>query len=342
MMSVMDVWFGPLAAAMAAMLWAIATALFERAGRCISARVLNMTKGLIGSVLLGTTLAVLGTAPPDRMPLVVLLIVSGIIGLGLGDTAFFMALRCIGLRHVLLLQLLAPIFTGLIAAVWLDEVLPTVAWLGIAVTLGGLGWVISERGSGAAAHAGKGEWTRGVIFGLVAALSQSVGAVISRDVMVDPNVDALWAALIRLLSGALVLAPIIVIWRGSQPPRRADTKQIAEENTEMDCARPLRFFAPLRLIRNTVQRLGLGIVVAVLVATVLGTCIAVSLQQAAFKYTEAATAQTLLSLTPLFALPIAALRGERITARSVIGALIATAGVALFLFADKLIAAPGG
>lgn len=325
-MHTMETWYGPAAAATAAMLWAIASALFEHAGHKISARVLNMTKGLIASVLLGVTLAVLGIAPPTQWSAVGWLILSGVIGLGLGDTAFFISLRCIGLRQVLLLQLLAPIFTGLIAIVWPGEILPAMAWAGIAVTLGGLGWVIRERRSQPLHRGGRGDRARGLIFGLIAALSQSVGAVISRQVMLDPQVAPMWTALIRLLSGALVLVPIILIWRGNntEPQRHKKTKKIAGENAKMISTSP-------RFIANAVHRLGARTIGAVLLATVLGTYFAVWLQQVSFKYTEAAAAQTLLSLSPLFALPVAAIRGERLTWRSIFGAVVATAGVALFL-----------
>ncbi|MDB9494872.1 EamA family transporter, partial [Spirulina subsalsa CS-330] len=60
-----------------------------------------------------------------------------------------------------------------------------------------------------------------------------------------------------------------------------------------------------------------------------GTYLAIWLQQIALKYTATGTAQTLLATSPLFVLPLAALWGETITPRSVLGVGIAIAGIAL-------------
>jgi len=42
-----------------------------------------------------------------------LLIASGIIGIGLGDTFYFGGMSKIGARNALLIEILAPIFTGI-------------------------------------------------------------------------------------------------------------------------------------------------------------------------------------------------------------------------------------
>jgi len=64
-------------------------------------------------------------------------------------------------------------------------------------------------------------------------------------------------------------------------------------------------------------------------ATFIGTDLAMWLQQVSISLAPAGIVQTLLSASPLFILPIAALQGQKITPRAVLGALLALGGVAL-------------
>jgi len=370
----MDSWIGPTAALGAAVCWAVSTALFERVGNVLPAWLLNLTKGSIASLLLGLTILVLWQAPPADARAWIWLTVSGVIGLGLGDTAYFISLRQLGHRNSLLMMLLAPIFAGLIALVVMNEVLSVASWAGIGLTLAGLGWVIAEGDSHAAdapadalaagmplevpspadapadekppvtapgeetsanANATPIGTTRasaipwlGVIFGLVAAVAQAVGAVISRDVMQAPDVTALWASLIRLMAGAAVLLPILAWQTGNRGVRlRQSISQSARavdsrSGRAPDAARA----APWK-----------ALAVYTLVATLIGTYFAIWLQQTAFKHSDTAIAQTLLSTCPLFALPIAAWRGQRVSARAILGAVVAVGGVTVFLAGDQFL-----
>ena len=68
-------------------------------------------------------------------------------------------------------------------------------------------------------------------------------------------------------------------------------------------------------------------------ATFLGTYLGIWLMNAGFLATYVGVAATLNATSPIFALPLVALAGERVSARATIGAFIAVAGVALlFLF----------
>jgi len=63
------------------------------------------------------------------------------------------------------------------------------------------------------------------------------------------------------------------------------------------------------------------------VAAFIGTYLCLWLQQMAIQGAPAGIIQTLLSTTPIFILPIAAMQGEKITWRAVIGAAISIVGV---------------
>ena len=66
----------------------------------------------------------------------------------------------------------------------------------------------------------------------------------------------------------------------------------------------------------------------------LGTYAAIWLQQLAFQYSDVGIASTLLATAPLFALPIAALHKEKLSLRSILGVVIALAGVSLIFLAQ--------
>lgn len=290
---------GEIAALSAAALWAIAALFYRRASERVPAPELNLIKGLLAILLLSTTLF-LTNAPRLEWDLraIALLGVSGIIGIGLGDTAYFEALKALGVRRTLLFGILAPPLTALMAWDLFDEVLPTWAWVGIGLTVSGVAWVITERETSGDAALSKRTLRRGIGFALAAALAQSIGALLSRIALTQTEVGALVSAILRLATGVMIM----LVWIAVQ--RRAQTDP--------------------RHLRTDRRLWGI-----IFLAVFMGTYLGVWLQQVAIQFAPVGTAQTLLSTSQLFILPLAALRGEKITARAIIGAGIAIAGVAL-------------
>lgn len=298
---------GEVAALAAAFLWAVSTVIFGQLGKQLSPLVLNLAKGTIALSLISFTLVLLQiSAAGVGVSAIALLLASGIIGIGLGDTAYFTALNHLGARRVLLMETLAPPLAALMALVFLQEALSAAAWIGILLTLGGVSWVISERVPGATVHSG--QVGRGVVFGILAALGQAAGAVLSRAALADTQVSPLWSTLLRL-SGGLVIMAGILAWPQSPGPALSWGQMKAQ-------LRPLRTKAVLG---------------GVAIAAFFGTYLAIWLQQTALKYAPTGIAQSLTSTSPLFILPIAALLGERVSLRAVLGVMIALAGVWLLI-----------
>lgn len=292
---------GELAALMAAFLWAVATVMFGRLGKLLSPFVLNWAKGSLALGLLIITLVLLQRPPTgvDTLALIILLI-SGMVGIGLGDTCYFAAINHLGPRRALLLGTLAPPLAALLAWVVLGEVMTARAWLGIGLTVLGVVWVISERvPASVEATSDPSFW--GIFWGIAAALGQAIGALLSRAVLADTPIDPWWSSLLRL-GGGLVIILALLRWRGPVLPQ----------------------IAPLRSPRL------LGVV---LVAAFLGTYLAIYLQQTALKYSATGIAQALTSTSPLFVLPLAAALGDRVSLRAVGGAVVALVGVGLLVYA---------
>ena len=288
---------GEVAALGAAFLWAIASLAYRHVGEQIPAWELNLVKGVLAAVMLALTLWASGDslAGVESRGLG-LLLASGALGIGLGDTAFFEALQELGPRRTLLLGTLAPPLAALLALVTLSETLPPGSWAGIGVTVAGVAWVVTERLPGARGTRGRN--LRGLGFGLLATLAQASGSVLSHAALTQTTVSPLWGAFLRLSAGAVVL----VVWM-------ALARQPA--------GRWLRAGQTGRLWGR------------LLFAVFAGTYLGVWLQQGALKLTAAGIAQTLLATSPLFVLPLAAWTGERVSARAVAGAVVALVGIGM-------------
>ena len=287
---------GELAALGAAFLWAMSAVVYARLGQKIPPLALNLSKGVIAIALIALTLIVQRNYLTEIDAVALgLLLLSGVLGIGLGDTFYFEALNSLGARRTLLLEALAPPLAALIALTFLQEALSLRAWAGIVLTVSGVAWVISERVPNSASKAVKP--LRGISFALLAALGQAIGAVLSRSALVDTTLSPLWCTLLRLVGGVLVLLLWIPLQR-----------------------QPRLWFKPLQS-----KKLLSMITLTALFSTYLG----ILLQQTALKYTATGIAQALISTSPLFVLPISAWMGEVVSFRALLGVLVALGGIGL-------------
>ncbi len=205
---------GGAAALIAALLWSFAAILFRKLGEDIPPVELNLLKCSLAVLAMVVTTVILREKIPSLPNSTLLLLaLSGIIGIGIGDTAYFFSLNHLGTRLALLLGVLAPPIAGLISLFFLGEVLHPIAWLGIFVTLAGVGWVILQENKGESRKPGL--W-KGIGFALLASLSQAVGAVFSRFALVSSDISALQTAIVRLLAGIAALLIIVLFFQKSR------------------------------------------------------------------------------------------------------------------------------
>ncbi|MEM8501702.1 MAG: EamA family transporter [Cyanobacteria bacterium P01_D01_bin.1] len=330
---------GEAAALLAAFLWAAASLMFGRMGRQIAPLVLNLVKGVFALAMLMLTILIqtgISEAPDLPLVAVTLLVLSGGLGIGLGDTAYFSAINTLGARKALLLETLAPPMSTVLAWVFLAERLPLSAIAGILITLLGIAWVISERVAGDPLPATK----AGLRISLLATFCQAAGAVLSRAALAETAVSPLWSSLIRLSAGLVFMAGLVIA-----RPQYLEVKASRPSVSKPSVSGPLvsepsseeyssngpssnRWRAVMVLLKS--PQLLVGVAIASFFATYLG----IWLQQTALKYTATGIAQALLATSPLFVLPIAAMLGEKITQRAVLGVAITLGGVWLLLYSS--------
>lgn len=283
----------------AAFLWACSASLLEKLAHRLSPRELNIYKGSVALVFLMGTSLLLGENFAGLTPMAMLfLLSSGVIGIGLGDTAYYAGLKDIGSRRALLLFALAPPMTALIGWLFLGEVLSIISWLGIFITVAGVTWVVTERTPAEEITHDPKRMARGILMGTLASLGQAVGLVLSRFVMNDPGISSLQSAALRLLAG--VIFTFLWVTFGHQ--------KIGIWRRETDWKKTF------------------GLLV---LAAFISTYLCLWLQQLSVKGIPAGIAQTLLSTSPIFILPISAIRGEKVSWRAILGALVSIFGVML-------------
>ena len=206
---------GELAALGAAISWTVSALFYRKAleeASPISANIIRLT--LTGSILLLLLvflgkLTVLTTLP---LELVLLASASGIIGLGLGDTLYFMSLKWIGVARAVPLTCIYPLFSVLWAVFLVGERIT------LAVVLGAVVIVLGILFLGQDSQANTTDTRKALIVGMVVALATAAVWSVSitmMDVAVkeSPDIDhALIINTIRVITVAAVLlasSPII-------------------------------------------------------------------------------------------------------------------------------------
>ncbi|MDH4158505.1 MAG: DMT family transporter, partial [candidate division Zixibacteria bacterium] len=221
-------YLGELAGLATALCWAFTSICFTEAGRRIGSFKVNKVRLLFAaSIYTVVLLSVTGRLFPADLnnQQVFWLVLSGMVGFVFGDGCLFKGLVMIGPRLTMLLHATAPIMAVLIAWVFLGEKLGLLSLVGIALTVFGVTWVITERGNSnknnsslAAGHPDSGTLLKGVLLGLGAALGQAAGLVMSKQAMVHSggSVPPMEASYIRILA-ALVTIWVISAFRGQLP-----------------------------------------------------------------------------------------------------------------------------
>lgn len=287
----------------ASAVWAAASLMFSRLGRSIGALAMNLLKCAIALVLLALTLAIWdGRIWPAQAGAwsIGILGVSGVVGLTIGDTAFFQALSRIGARRTLLLTALTPAITAVLA--WpeimgwgLGEPITGRMLLGMTLTMGGVAWVIAERNPDGDADTSEDLRTAGITWALLSALCQALANVLTKAG--GAEVSALDISIVRLVFGVGGLAIVL-----------GATSRLVET------------VEPMRQPRKAAL---------LVVATFIGTYLGIWLSMAGLRYTEfTGIASTLSSTSPIFVLPLAYLfEDEYISVRAVAGAVLAVIGI---------------
>ena len=285
---------GILAGLVAALAWTLASSLWRGLSTSLNAIQLNGLKNAIACAVL---LPVLVTLPwSGQGQSLALLVLSGGLGISLGDSFYLSALRRLGTRRALTLESLAPVAAASGGWFAMGEQLSLQGWAGALMVTFSVVLVARQQPPEATRPLDRSRAVQlqGLLLGLLAVVCGVAGAAVSRTVLINSELTALQSAACRLLGGLLLLLP----W--------------------------LRFAAKFPLPRPRTVRWP-----RVLAATLLGTVLGILLQQVALQRLPLGIGITVLSTAPVMALLVARCEGDQLQPSVILASALAVTGVGL-------------
>jgi drug/metabolite transporter (DMT)-like permease len=300
--------------------WSMTALFFGAASRRIGQFHVNQIRLVQACLMLGAATAITGAFAPAPWVQLLLLGLSGLVGLTLGDAALFLCLQIMGPRRGSLIMALAPGFAVMLMVPLLGEVLSLVGIAGMAITLAGVIWVVIERGQPGEIQ---GNMALGVAMGVLGALGQAGGLILSKAGlgMSQPtgllntisgitaanvvHVNPIYGTLVRMVAGTVLLVGYCIAAGrvGQTLSKLKDRKALGQTTAGA-------FFGPF---------------------------VGVSLSLAAVSWTNTAVAATIMAISPVLVIPIVAVvYKQAVSWRAVVGALIAFAGVAVLTFREQI------
>ena len=204
----MSAGLGEVAALGTACCWGISSQVQGAVARTIGSTEMTLLRMPYQTLFLTATCLVMQVEMSLTPDIFARLLVSGILGICFCDFMLYRAMTIIGPSMAVLVLSLSAGFTALFGWLFLDEVMSFQAIAGIAVTLAGIAWVITEHSGstllpGQAIPEGK-TLAAGVILAACASMSLSASFIFLKQAM-QSGTDPLWATFVRMLSGAVVL-----------------------------------------------------------------------------------------------------------------------------------------
>lgn len=156
------------------------------------------------------------------------LMLSGLVGIFIGDTALFAAMNRLGPRRCSVLFATHAAFSVLLGVWWLGERLNAQAWLGAALTVAGVMTAVAlgrHKDEGHEWESNRGHLGLGVALALVAALCQALGGLIVKPIMAQ-GIDPLAASAVRVSVAALAHVLLLASGFSGAKAHQAPTRRV--------------------------------------------------------------------------------------------------------------------
>lgn len=277
---------------------ALAIVLYRKSGESVDPVGLNLFKDILAFVLFIPTIYLFGETLFRPAPLsdYAILLISGALGIGLGDSLFFMSLNRLGAGRVAIVDCMYAPFTIGLAFIVLGESMTVLQILGATMIVSAVLAGALERMPTTTARRNT-VW--GFVLGALSMASMAVGIIIVKPVL--ERSPLLWVTEIRLASGIFVL--MLFTW--VHPKRKAIVRSVVATHS-------WKYIVP---------------------GSFLGAYCAMLFWLAGMKYAHASVAAALNQTSNIFLFVFAAwLLHERITLVRVVAICLAVGGVMLVTF----------
>ena len=288
-------YLGELSALLTAFLWSGTSFAFSSAAEKIGSLQLNINRMILASIFLISTILIMGYGIDLSKSQFINLVISGIIGLVIGDSFLFKSYQLIGARISMLLMALSPGMSTFLAFIFLDERITFLGMVGIFITITGIALVVLERNVNS-----KYKITGlGIFYGVLGALGQSAGLIFAKMAFTEGHITGFVATFIRVFSSVIIMLPILLLLK--------------------------KYKNPFRIFGSNKSAFG-----KTLLGTILGPFLGITFSLIAVENTKVGIAATLMSTMPIIMLPMVKyIYKEKLSWRAITGAVIAVAGVAL-------------
>ncbi len=216
-------------AILSAFCWAISSLISADITREIGGIAFNRIRLFFVSIMLIIYASYFNSWNTINYEYLLIIILSGFIGIFLGDTLLFVALEKIGPRRNNILFSLAAPFTVILNIFILKEKMTTLNIVGCFIVFFGVIIAIAFGSNNDNKHKWeivKGSLSLGIIFAIFAALCQSVGLIIIKPVL-DSGADPIASAAIRVsISFLLIIFTLFINSRSFQSPIKISFKII--------------------------------------------------------------------------------------------------------------------
>ena len=229
---------------------------------------INFLKNVIAFLIFSPVILIFDYSTHYKYLLILLF--SGIIGIGLGDTFYLKSLKLIGTRKTLSIEALSPLIAAITGTLFIDEHLDINSWIGIVIVTCSLVKIIRKKSyllNKDSKLVMSNNSLEQYIYSFLSVLCAVIAALLSRFVLLESDLTPIFTTEIRLLGSIIFLSSI----------------------TKMK----LKFF-----INKIDSKQKYQFIISVL----MGTNIGIFLQQIVFQYLPLGIGWTLLSTSPIISL----------------------------------------
>lgn len=308
--------FGVIIALLTTVCWSIGIFPFTEASKRFGTAALNQYRLFLGWLVITILIicfypiSIIGLFSLPQFNHYLFLGLSGIIGFTIGDYFSFNSFKILGPKLGSLYTTIAPGAALLAGFLILGQTMNVIGVIGICITIGGVIWLtLSKKDKKASEKAGFERDPKGILFGIIGALCQGTGLVLSKLGMdsyeeILPTLHAVWIRLLFAFSAAFLISLLTGRMRANSMP----------------------------VFKN--QNNGLPYM---FIGTLFGPVLGVSFSLIAIQHLSVATAQTIFALLPIVVLPINYFYyKEKITIQAVFACAIAILGVFVLIWRDSI------
>jgi len=274
--------------------WTLACSIWRRESNFLLPRQINIYKNVLAAILFFPVVITISWL--SEINYIFILVASGIIGIAIGDTLYINSLKIIGTRKTLSFESLTPIIATTLGALTINDIYPQKVWIGSLIVSFSLCMIVRQNTESNDSS----KETK--IFGILCAIGSVICAVfaalISRMILIGSSLTPLQTTEIRLLSASIFL---FLIFK--------------------------KDFLILHHYRSISKKSHSNLVLS----TLIGTNFGILFQQIVFKFLPIGIGWTLLSLSPICALLISKVEGDKINKLTIIYSILSFVGVFITL-----------